>query len=277
MATTEQAPARPEASDALLGSAPPSEAGPLESGSRPIAMPASMPLSPFRQILRFSRGRCPSSSARRELGETFALRVSGAMSRSSSRPPGPREVALHRAAELVPSMTAESPLRPIVGESVLTANGARTCASASCCCRPSTARRSRATPRRSSAMIERELDGWRDGGHFALTKRMQAVTLDVIMAGIFGVEGEPEQGTTERRLRDVTRRLLAFSEQPAFALLELREHGRTEAVGLLKRMLDSRPPLLPDHQRAPLRAGGRARPRRPLAAALDDRRGGRAR
>ena len=48
---------------------------------------------------------------------------------------------------------------------------------------------------------EREIDRWPVGEPFALAPRMQAITLDVIMAGIFGVEGTPAAGTPEHGLR----------------------------------------------------------------------------
>ena len=58
---------------------------------------------------------------------------------------------------------------------------------------------------------EREIDRWPLGRPFALAPRMQAITLDVIMAGIFGIEGRPERGTPEHRLRLATKRLVAAS------------------------------------------------------------------
>ena len=48
---------------------------------------------------------------------------------------------------------------------------------------------------------EREIDRWPIGKPFALAPRMQAITLDVIMAGIFGIEGAPAPGTPEHGLR----------------------------------------------------------------------------
>ena len=41
----------------------------------------------------------------------------------------------------------------------------------------------------------------RVGEPIALAPRMQAITLDVIMAGIFGIEGAPERGTPRAPLR----------------------------------------------------------------------------
>ena len=46
---------------------------------------------------------------------------------------------------------------------------------------------------------EREIDRWPIGEPFALAPRMQAITLDVIMAGIFGIEGKPERGHARAR------------------------------------------------------------------------------
>ena len=52
-----------------------------------------------------------------------------------------------------------------------------------------------------AARAEREIDRWPIGEPFALAPRMQAITLDVIMAGIFGIEGARAPGTPEHRLR----------------------------------------------------------------------------
>ncbi len=44
---------------------------------------------------------------------------------------------------------------------------------------------------------------------------MQAITLDVIMAGIFGIEGKPERGTPEDALRSTIKRLVNASTSPS--------------------------------------------------------------
>ena len=62
-----------------------------------------------------------------------------------------------------------------------------------------------------SAATERELDRWAIGHPFALAPRMQAITLDVIMSGIFGIEDRPARGTPERRLRSTIKYLTAAS------------------------------------------------------------------
>jgi cytochrome P450 len=63
---------------------------------------------------------------------------------------------------------------------------------------------------------------------------MQAITLDVIMAGIFGVEGKPAPGTPEAALRREVRRAVNASTLPGAQLTELLHVGREEAMGPLK-------------------------------------------
>jgi hypothetical protein len=73
---------------------------------------------------------------------------------------------------------------------------------------------------------------------------MQAITLDVIMAGIFGIEGKPERGTPEHWLRVATKRLVAASTWPLAQVSELINLGREEPVGLMRvglELLDRRP------------------------------------
>src|SRR5205807_6540212 len=85
---------------------------------------------------------------------------------------------------------------------------------------------------------EQEIDGWRIGEPFALAPRMQAVTLAVIMGGIFGIEGAPAPGTVEHRFYRTIRRLTALSTHPLWHLVEWRNLGRLEARGGLRRLLD---------------------------------------
>jgi len=136
----------------------------------------------------------------------------------------------------VPSLTAESPLRPIVGgDSVLTANGPR-----------HLRQRKLLLPafhgyaiERYVEMIreasEREIDSWPLNRPFALAPRMQAITLDVIMSGIFGIDGQPAQGSVESRLRTTVKQLTAASTSPLAGIGELMNFGREEPVGLMRR------------------------------------------
>jgi cytochrome P450 len=66
---------------------------------------------------------------------------------------------------------------------------------------------------------------------------MQAITLDVIMGGVFGIGTEPEKGTTERKMRDTIRRMLRSSTNPVYQLVELHNAAQTEPRGVLKAVL----------------------------------------
>ena len=69
---------------------------------------------------------------------------------------------------------------------------------------------------------------------FSLAPRMQAITLDVIMGGVFGVEGRPRPGTPEHALRLAIREMLWSSTLPIARLAELGNLGRSEARGLTR-------------------------------------------
>lgn len=232
-------PTAPMAAEGLLGTAPPSPAGPVDDGT-PLHAPPRVELPASVSTLRFLRRQLPHLfRARRELGETFAVPVLGRPPLVFVTHPDHARSLFTAPPALVPSITAESPLRPILGGgSVLTANGER-----------HMRQRRLLLPSFHGASIDRyeeaiervvdaELDRWRVGETFASAPRMQALTLGVIMAGVFGVEGEPAPGTPERGLRDTTRRMLALSERPAWQAVELMNVGHAEPRGLLKLAMD---------------------------------------
>ena len=78
----------------------------------------------------------------------------------------------------------------------------------------------------------REIGRWPTGRPFALAPRMQAITLDVIMAGIFGIEGSPRPGTVEHALRVAIRELLRSSTMPGAKLAEWMNIGHDDPFGL---------------------------------------------
>src|SRR5439155_861062 len=89
-----------------------------------------------------------------------------------------------------------------------------------------------------SDVAERDIDRWPIGEPFALVPRMQAVTLAVIMGGIFGIEGVPERGSVEGRFYATIRRFTKLAMNPLWQIIELRNLGRLEARGVLRRVLD---------------------------------------
>jgi cytochrome P450 len=222
------------AAEELVGEAPPSPAGPIEPAElNGLGTVPAVPLPRFIQSLRFNQRQIQFVfRARRELGEVF--RMHGATEDAvvvTSHPDHVRSLFTAKP-ELAPSLTGESPLRPIVGpESVLTAVGPRHMRQRKLLLPPFHGEAIAAYTQMISAATEREIDRWPVGEAFALAPRMQAITLDVIMAGIFGIEGRPERGTPEHGLRQMIRRLVAGSTMPVAQIGELLQIGRDEAVG----------------------------------------------
>jgi cytochrome P450 len=137
-----------------------------------------------------------------------------------------------------PSLTGESPLRPILGpNSVLTSVGARHLRQRKLLLPPFHGEAVQRYVRMITQVADREIDRWPVGEEFALAPRMRAVTLDVIMSGVFGIDGRPEPGSAEHRMRQTIRRVLGASTNPLYQLIELRNAGRREARGVLKGLL----------------------------------------
>src|SRR5919204_5724058 len=199
---------------ALVGEAQPSPAGPLEpEEAASLPSPPLIPLPRLIQVLRFNQRQIEFVfRARRELGGVFRMRGIVSGSPVITSPPDHVRSLFTAKPELAPSLTGESPLRPIVGpNSVLTAVGPRHLRQRKLLLPPFHGE----AIERYAAMIAdataREIDRWPVGRPFALAPRMQAITLDVIMGGIFGIEGKPRPGTPEHALRFATKRLLAAS------------------------------------------------------------------
>jgi cytochrome P450 len=134
-----------------------------------------------------------------------------------------------------PSLTGESPLRPILGpNSVLIVTGERHLRERKLLLPPFHGEAVQRYVEMISRVAEREIESWPIGKPFALAPRMQAVTLDVIMGGIFGIEGTPARGTPEYRMRETFRRILRLSTLLAWQLVELQNIGRAEAKGLMR-------------------------------------------
>ena len=219
-----------------MGGAAPSPAGPAEEHET-LRPPPAVRLPHSLQAMRFTQRQIEFVfRARRELGEVFKMEagIDGGTI-VTSHPDHVRSLFTAKP-EHVPSLTAESPLLPIVGpRSVLTANGAR-----------HLRQRKLLLPsfhgdaiERYTQMIagatERELDSWEIGRPFALAPRMHAITLDVIMSGIFGIEERPARGTPERRLRSTIKYLTAASTSVVAQVGELINARREEPTGLLRR------------------------------------------
>jgi cytochrome P450 len=228
--------ARLERLDVTGGEAPPSPAGPI-SVEEAAALPAPpmVPIPRPVQVLRFNQRQIEFVfKARREHGDVWSMRAYRETDVVTSHPDHVRSLFTARP-EHAPSLTGESPLRPIVGpNSVLTAIGPR-----------HMRQRKLLLPafhgeaiERYAQMItdaaEREIERWPIGEPLALAPRMQAITLDVIMAGIFGIAGKPARGTAEQGLRSAVRALVNLSTRKVAQLGELLNIGSDEPVGPTK-------------------------------------------
>ena len=256
-----QAPLFPE----LVGAAPESPAGPIDAElAAALAAPPNIDLPKVAQTLRFSMRQIEFVfKARRELGEVF--RMHGVIPGGpviTSHPDHVKSLFMAKP-EQAPSLTGESPLRPILGpNSVLTAVGPRHMRQRKLLLPPFHGEAIAQYVEMITEAAEREIDSWPVGETIALAPRMQAITLDVIMAGIFGIEGKPAPGTPEAALRTAIRKTVAASTWPTSQLTELMHVGREEPMGPLKFGLgDARP--------ADLRGDPRARG---AAADLEERR-----
>lgn len=221
----------------LIGTAPGSEAGPIEAAeAAALGSPPLVELPRLLQVLRFNQRQIEFVfRGRRELGEVFRIRgIVRGDPVITSHPDHVRSLFTAKP-ELAPSLTGESPLRPIVGpNSTLTALGERHMRQRKLLL---PAFHGEAIAHYASMIedaTEREIDEWPTGRPFALAPRMQAITLDVIMAGIFGIEGRPGPTTAEGRFRTVLKHVVAASTLPTAQLAELINIGRDEPVGPTK-------------------------------------------
>jgi cytochrome P450 len=228
----------------LIGEAPLSPSGPAPDDAAAPSMPPAVNLPRALTALRFSVRQVPLLfKARRELGETFALRFPRLRSNADdltvfvSHPDHVR--SLFTAPELALSTAGESPLRPIVGpNSVLTTVGPAHMRQRKLLLPPFHGEAVERYTQMIAEVAEREIDAWPIGTPFPLGARMQAITLDVIMAGIFGVEGAPAPGSHEAGLRELILRFSALSARAIGQFAELRNIGKDEPVGITRRLLE---------------------------------------
>src|ERR1700742_2109109 len=182
----------------LVGAAGPSPAGPIDAAeAATLATPPDIPLPQLSQTMRFSIRQIEFVFRyKRELGETF--RMHGVIPGGpviTSHPDHVKSLFTAKP-EQAPSLTGESPLRPIVGpNSVLTAIGPRHLRQRKLLLPPFHGEAIERYEQMISAAPDGETGRWRIGEPIALAPRMQAITLDVIMSGIFGIDGKPRRGT----------------------------------------------------------------------------------
>jgi cytochrome P450 len=223
---------RTGAANPLIGSAPPSPAGPVDSLEGLQTPPLVRWPRPVQVMWFGQRQWHYMFHHSKKHGESWL--ASGYVRGRTATTYHPDHVrSLFKAPpDLVPTLAAESPLRPVLGDgSVLTSNGPRHLRQRKLLLPPFHGEAIARYEQMIADAAEREIDRWQVGKPFALAPRMQAITLDVIMAGIFGIEGRPRAGTAERALRDAIKSILWSSTKPGAKLAEWMNIGHDEPFG----------------------------------------------
>jgi cytochrome P450 len=226
----------------LIGSAEPSPAGPVED-LRGLKTPPSIRWPRPVQVVWFGQFQWHFMRHYQErFGDVWLANGYVRGKTATTYHPDHIRSIFTAPPDKVPTLAAESPLRPVLGPgSVLTSNGPRHMRQRKLLLPPFHGEAIARYERMIQEATERELDRWRLGKPISLAPRMQAITLDVIMAGIFGIEGKPRAGTLERALRESIRQLLWGSTKPGAKLAEWMNIGHDEPFGLTKLGL-----LIPD-------------------------------
>ncbi|MEH3054889.1 MAG: cytochrome P450 [Patulibacter minatonensis] len=215
----------------LIGEFAPSTAGPAPDGLDGLRAAPAIALPTASQVLRFNRRHKDFVfAAARRHGDVFHMRGTVAGGAVITAHPDHVRSLFTASPELVPTITTESALAPVVGpNSVLTTNGARHLAQRKVLLPPFHGRSIAHYVQVIEEATRRELDTWESGHTVDMSAAMQRLTLDVILAGVFGVGHEPTR--KERVLAYAITRLIEASTTPVAHLIEIAQIGRPDAFG----------------------------------------------
>jgi cytochrome P450 len=237
----------------------PSPAGPVD-GEPLTATPPGPPEAALRQGLHFAaRPMSWLIGAHRRYGDVWTMRIPihSAGFAVTCHPDHMASLMKARPAD-APSLTGESPLRPLLGpNSVLTSIGDRHLRQRKLLLPPFHGEAIQQYVEMIGKVADEEIDRWPIGTPFALAPRMQDVTLAVIMRAVFGMQDEVGTGTPEDQLRGAVRRVLGFTTTPLYRMIELRNGGQLEPLQPMRAMLS-----LIDRHMYRVIAARRADPRR---------------
>jgi cytochrome P450 len=222
-----------EKPNGLLGSAPPSDAGPIEDQNG-LPFPPRVRWPRALQVLWFGQRQWHFMFHYRErFGDVWSPRGYVRGQAAVTCHPDHIRSLFTAPPDKVPTLAAESPLRPVLGpNSVLTSNGPRHLRQRKLLLPPFHGEAIARYERMIAEAAARQIEAWPIGRPLALAPRMQAITLDVIMGGIFGISGRPRPGTLEHALRTAIRELLRGSTMPGAKLAEWMNIGHAEPFGL---------------------------------------------
>lgn len=209
-----------------------------ESSSGPIAAaqlqvlpePPEVSLPQFLQDLRFSQRQIQFVfRTRDQLGDVFRMRGTAAQPGSVlvNSPDDVRSLFTAKPEEL--STFSAGPLKQIVGpNSILTSSGPRYMRQRKLLLPLFHGSAIEEYAQIVTDVTERELRTWPLDRPFALVPRLQAIALDVILAGIFGIKDRPPQGSAQDELRAAIIRQVRASSKPLFRLSGLVGRSREE-------------------------------------------------
>jgi cytochrome P450 len=211
---------------------------PLETPAEPPGglLPPGLPLPPIVQTLLWTLvpTRMLESCAAR-YGETFTITF-GPSGRSVVMVSHPDAIkALFTAPpELAPSAASSSPIAAILGpSSVITLTGPEHMRQRKLLLPPFHGERMREYEQTIVAATERSMAGWPLNRPMRLDRRTRAITLEVILRAVFGVEAQRME-----ELRVAIGELLAPIQMPALLLFALRRPSLERPKGAIGRALD---------------------------------------
>jgi cytochrome P450 len=230
----------PTVQESLVGSAPASPSGPIDPADL-----AGLPTAPALRLPRVAQVAWVGVAQwsfmfrnKRKFGEVWTAHGYVRGRPVVTHHPDHVRSLFTAPPELVPTIASESPLRPVLGPgSVLTSNGPRHLRQRKLLLPPFHGEAIARYAQMITDAAEREIRRWPVGRSFALAPRMQAITLDVIMAGIFGIEVTPAPGTPEHALRRAIRALLWSSTLPGSKIAEWMNLGHDEPFGFTRAAL----------------------------------------
>jgi cytochrome P450 len=218
----------------------PSPCGPVDEHT-PIQLPPRPAASKLSQTLRFVRDPFNSALADQgTLGGTWGMDLLANADTfvATSHPDHIRAVFTN--AKDAPAINHESPLRLLLGKnSVLTLAGPRHMQQRKLLLPPFHGESVANYIQMIEAITTAEIDSWQPGESFALAPRMQAVTLEVIMRGVLGIDEPGAWRTPERRFRELLRTFLSISNTALYPLVEMTNFRSETATGPIKWMMDA--------------------------------------
>jgi cytochrome P450 len=205
-------------------------------------LPPGPSLPPALQLARLVARPVPfSETCRRRYGDAFTLRVPriGSLVFISDPPSLKRLFGADRENRIAPGRQVV--LRPVLGErSLLLLEGQDHLRRRKLMLPPFHGERMRAYERVMEEATEREVARWPVGKRFRLHPAMQAITLEVILRAVFGVEDDERR----ERLRDHLVDILAATQSPTAIGMTIQRVRRLGAYRGVERLLEDTDRLL---------------------------------